>query len=195
MVRLLCCPHFRQAMFWQFITLNASPLSIPTSVLSIHFLALCLFVRYHRFFSLTNSPLPPRLATPEHTFRSACSLQDNERCLLGRQKVWPKGMWSTLAGFMEHGEVGCCHKVYPFSLQSIQIYPNPSILNPSQRSFPFKPSTYIRVLPASSHPLSMQGQAMCLAWGCPNVCIEADPHSALLSPPPVLLHTAGAWDR
>ena len=25
-------------------------------------------------------------------------------CLLGRQKVWPKGMHSTLAGFVEHGE-------------------------------------------------------------------------------------------
>lgn len=25
-------------------------------------------------------------------------------CLLGRQKIWPKGMHSTLAGFVEHGE-------------------------------------------------------------------------------------------
>lgn len=29
----------------------------------------------------------------------------SDKCLLGRQKVWPKGKWSTLAGFMEHGEV------------------------------------------------------------------------------------------
>ena len=27
-----------------------------------------------------------------------------ERCLMGRQKVWPKGMWSALAGFLEPGE-------------------------------------------------------------------------------------------
>jgi NAD+ diphosphatase len=27
-----------------------------------------------------------------------------ENCLLGRQQVWPKGMHSTLAGFVEHGE-------------------------------------------------------------------------------------------
>ena len=27
-----------------------------------------------------------------------------DTCLLGRQKVWPKGMHSTLAGFVEHGE-------------------------------------------------------------------------------------------
>ena len=29
---------------------------------------------------------------------------DGERCLLGRQKVWPPGMHSTLAGFVEPGE-------------------------------------------------------------------------------------------
>jgi NAD+ diphosphatase len=27
-----------------------------------------------------------------------------ERCLMGRQKAWPKGMWSALAGFLEPGE-------------------------------------------------------------------------------------------
>ena len=27
-----------------------------------------------------------------------------DSCLLGRQKIWPKGMYSTLAGFVEHGE-------------------------------------------------------------------------------------------
>jgi len=27
-----------------------------------------------------------------------------ERCLLGRQATWPKGMWSALAGFLEPGE-------------------------------------------------------------------------------------------
>ena len=27
-----------------------------------------------------------------------------ERCLLGRQRVWPAGMYSTLAGFVEPGE-------------------------------------------------------------------------------------------
>jgi NAD+ diphosphatase len=27
-----------------------------------------------------------------------------ERCLLGRQAMWPKGMWSALAGFVEPGE-------------------------------------------------------------------------------------------
>jgi NAD+ diphosphatase len=29
---------------------------------------------------------------------------DGERCLLGRQAVWPKGRYSTIAGFVEHGE-------------------------------------------------------------------------------------------
>lgn len=27
-----------------------------------------------------------------------------ERCLMGRQAIWPKGMWSALAGFLEPGE-------------------------------------------------------------------------------------------
>ncbi len=29
---------------------------------------------------------------------------DGERCLLGRQASWPKGRYSTIAGFVEHGE-------------------------------------------------------------------------------------------
>ncbi len=31
-------------------------------------------------------------------------VEDGDRCLLGRQAVWPKGMHSTLAGFVEPGE-------------------------------------------------------------------------------------------
>src|SRR6185312_6850792 len=31
-------------------------------------------------------------------------VHDGERCLLGRQKAWAKGMFSTLAGFVEPGE-------------------------------------------------------------------------------------------
>ena len=31
-------------------------------------------------------------------------VHDGDRCLLGRQKIWPKGMHSTLAGFVEPGE-------------------------------------------------------------------------------------------
>ncbi len=31
-------------------------------------------------------------------------VHDGERCLLGRQKTWPQGMHSTLAGFVEPGE-------------------------------------------------------------------------------------------
>ena len=31
-------------------------------------------------------------------------ISSGERCLLGRQKGWPKGMYSTLAGFVESGE-------------------------------------------------------------------------------------------
>ncbi len=31
-------------------------------------------------------------------------IHDGERCVLGRQKIWPSGMHSTLAGFVEPGE-------------------------------------------------------------------------------------------
>jgi NAD+ diphosphatase len=31
-------------------------------------------------------------------------VHDGDRCLLGRQRIWPKGMHSTLAGFVEPGE-------------------------------------------------------------------------------------------
>ena len=31
-------------------------------------------------------------------------VHDGERCVLGRQKAWPDGMHSTLAGFVEPGE-------------------------------------------------------------------------------------------
>lgn len=31
-------------------------------------------------------------------------VQDNEKVLLGRQKIWPDGLYSTLAGFVEPGE-------------------------------------------------------------------------------------------
>jgi len=31
-------------------------------------------------------------------------VKDDERVLLGRQKIWPDGLYSTLAGFVEPGE-------------------------------------------------------------------------------------------
>lgn len=38
-----------------------------------------------------------------------------DKCLLGRQKMWPKGMWSCLAGFIEPGETleqGAARELY-----------------------------------------------------------------------------------
>jgi NAD+ diphosphatase len=37
-----------------------------------------------------------------------------DRCLLGRQAIWPKGMYSALAGFLEPGETieeGCAREL------------------------------------------------------------------------------------
>jgi NAD+ diphosphatase len=31
-------------------------------------------------------------------------VEDGDRCLLGRREIWPEGVYSTLAGFVEPGE-------------------------------------------------------------------------------------------
>jgi len=52
-------------------------------------------------------PVVIMLATQQH--------DGAERCLLGRQAVWPPGMFSTLAGFMEPGESieeACARELY-----------------------------------------------------------------------------------
>jgi NAD+ diphosphatase len=62
-----------------------------------------------------------------------------DRCLLGRQAVWPKGMYSALAGFLEPGESieeACAREVYEESglratavrYHSTQPWPYPSSL-------------------------------------------------------------------
>ena len=62
-----------------------------------------------------------------------------DRCLLGRQRVWPKGMYSALAGFLEPGESieeACAREVMEeagltavsVSYHSTQPWPYPSSL-------------------------------------------------------------------
>jgi len=62
-----------------------------------------------------------------------------ERCLLGRQAAWPKGMWSALAGFIEPGETieeGCARELkeeagveaVSIRYHSTQPWPYPSSL-------------------------------------------------------------------
>jgi len=73
----------------------------------------------HRFCGVCGSPTKPeeaghvRRCTNEdcnapHFPRTDPAVimlvHDGERCLLGRQKTWPQGMHSTLAGFVEPGE-------------------------------------------------------------------------------------------
>jgi NAD+ diphosphatase len=68
-------------------------------------------------------------------------VHDGERCVLGRQKVWPPGMHSTLAGFVEPGEsleeavarevaeeVGLRLDLRRIAYQSSQPWPFPSSL-------------------------------------------------------------------
>ncbi len=68
-------------------------------------------------------------------------VHDGERCVLGRQKIWPPGMHSTLAGFVEPGEsledavarevaeeVGLCLDLRRIVYQSSQPWPFPSSL-------------------------------------------------------------------
>ncbi len=72
--------------------------------------------RVHRFCGVCGAPLHPR----EAGFARACEndhvahprtdavvimlVVDGDRCLLGRQAVWPPGRYSALAGFVEPGE-------------------------------------------------------------------------------------------
>lgn len=71
----------------------------------------------HRFCGVCGSPTMVRAAGHERHC-DACStttfprtdpavimlVHDGDRAVLGRQKIWPRGMYSTLAGFVEPGE-------------------------------------------------------------------------------------------
>ena len=71
----------------------------------------------HRFCGVCGAPTEMRAAGHERHC-NACGtdsfprtdpavimlVHDGDRCVLGRQKVWPPGMFSTLAGFLEPGE-------------------------------------------------------------------------------------------
>jgi NAD+ diphosphatase len=46
----------------------------------------------------------PATQTPATQTPATQAAPDGERCLLGRQTLWPPGLFSTLAGFMEPGE-------------------------------------------------------------------------------------------
>jgi NAD+ diphosphatase len=73
--------------------------------------------RQHRFCGRCGAPTASLRGGHERVC-NACGMQvfprldpaiivlvtDNERCLLGRQAAWPKGRYSTIAGFVEHGE-------------------------------------------------------------------------------------------
>jgi NAD+ diphosphatase len=73
----------------------------------------------HGFCGVCGSPtLPEEAGHVRRCTNAACNavhfprtdpavimlVHDGERCLLGRQKTWPQGMHSTLAGFVEPGE-------------------------------------------------------------------------------------------
>lgn len=71
----------------------------------------------HRFCGVCGSPTVMRAAGHERHCDSCGAdhfprtdpavimlVTDGDRCVLGRQKVWPPGMFSTLAGFLEPGE-------------------------------------------------------------------------------------------
>lgn len=71
----------------------------------------------HRFCGVCGSPTAMRAAGHERHCNSCGAdsfprtdpavimlVHDGDRCVLGRQRVWPPGMFSTLAGFLEPGE-------------------------------------------------------------------------------------------
>jgi len=81
--------------------------------------ALFAWHRRHRFCSVCGAQTMPREGGHVRVCRNeSCAAQhfprtdpavimlvhDGEQCLLGRQRNWPKGLYSTLAGFVEPGE-------------------------------------------------------------------------------------------
>ena len=79
--------------------------------------AMVYWQRQHRYCGRCGSPTRPTHAghvlrcdpcNKEHYLRTDPSMlvlvSAGERCLLGRQRGWPPGMWSILAGFVEPGE-------------------------------------------------------------------------------------------
>lgn len=86
--------------------------------LLVHAVALENWHRSHAFCSRCGHPT--RKADAGHVRRcTSCAAEhyprtdpavimlvtdDRDRCLLGRQSLWPEGRWSTLAGFVEPGE-------------------------------------------------------------------------------------------
>jgi NAD+ diphosphatase len=93
-------------------------LSARDAGLLVHAVALENWHRLHRFCSRCGHPT--RKAGAGHLRRcTSCAAEHyprtdpavimlvtdaKDRCLLGRQKLWPEGRWSTLAGFVEPGE-------------------------------------------------------------------------------------------
>lgn len=96
----------------------AGLLSERDAGLLVHAVALENWHRLHSFCSRCGHPT--RKAGAGHVRRcTSCAAEhyprtdpavimlvtdDQDRCLLGRQSIWPEGRWSTLAGFVEPGE-------------------------------------------------------------------------------------------
>ncbi len=91
----------------------------PTGALLAHARAMLHWHRHHQFCGVCGSEtqateaghlrvcLNPDCSTPHHPRTDPAVIMlvhDGDYCLLGRQPVWPPGMHSNLAGFVEPGE-------------------------------------------------------------------------------------------
>lgn len=109
-------PAFARAAFAADSRILLAQLSTTDAELALYARALLLWHSRHRFCSVCGRPTRPKDGGHSRACQAPdCRAQhfprtdpcvlvlvhDGERCLLGRQPNWPKGMYSALAGFVE----------------------------------------------------------------------------------------------
>ncbi|QYI99374.1 NAD(+) diphosphatase [Thalassovita mediterranea] len=122
-----------------------------------------------------------------------------DKCLLGRQKMWPKGMWSCLAGFIEPGETleqGAAREVH----EEAGIHCDPAKTEYLFcQPWPFPSSLMIGlILPAESDEISVDKNELETArWFSREEIrrVLAGKHDEMFAPPPfaVAHHIMKEW--
>ena len=120
-----------------------------------------------------------------------------ESCLLGRQRAWPKGMWSALAGFIEPGETieeGCARELREEAgLDAIHVRYH------SAQPWPYPSSLMIgliaEVASGDAHPNDSELEAVRWFTRAETLELLAGKLEGAFAPPPLAIahHLIKAW--